>query len=83
MKQLLLSFSILALFSFSPDSRHTAVEKNTCPVCKSHKDVIPIIYGKPATALIEKAQRGECKLGGCVLDKNSPRFHCKKDKMDF
>ncbi len=40
-------------------------KKPTCPKCNS-KEVIPIIYGKPAKELIERAERGEVKLGGCV-----------------
>ncbi len=83
MKLLLLSLTIITLFSFSPNQGPSVMEKHNCPLCKSDKDVIPIVYGKPGTALIEKAERGECRLGGCMLDKDSPRFYCKKDKKEF
>ncbi|HEV7781921.1 MAG TPA: hypothetical protein VGO58_11690 [Chitinophagaceae bacterium] len=85
MKQLLiLPFIVLALFSFSQNTESRfGIEKHNCPVCRSDKDVIPIVYGKPATGLIQKAERGECRLGGCVLDKDSPHFYCKKDKKEF
>ena len=61
----------------------TVTGKPVCPVCKSSKNVVPIIYGKPCTELIKKAERGECKLGGCTPDENSPRNYCKKDKIQF
>ena len=45
-----------------------------CPECGSDNS-IPIIYGKPSTELIEKAEKGEVILGGCVPEKYN--FKCK------
>lgn len=85
MKQLLLlPLLIVSLFSLSSNSPAVGItNEKICPICKSDKDVIPIVYGKPATELIKKAERGECRLGGCVVDKDSPHFYCKKDKKEF
>lgn len=46
-----------------------------CPECGS-VDVIPIVYGKPGTELMEQAERGEVALGGCILTGNDPAWHC-------
>lgn len=84
MKRLLLiPFLLLGLAVFSQSNPDTLNNKHTCPVCKSHKDVIPIVYGKPATVTIQRAERGECWLGGCVVGTNSPRYYCRKDKKEF
>lgn len=83
-KLLILPFILLTLFSFSGQVTGAgSIEKHNCPVCKSDKEVIPIIYGKPGTELIQKAERGECRLGGCMISENSPRYYCKKDKKEF
>jgi ribosomal protein S27AE len=48
---------------------------DVCPEC-GDGNVIPIVYGKPGNELIEKAERGEVKLGGCVMSEDSPHWHC-------
>jgi hypothetical protein len=48
---------------------------DVCPECGS-ENVIPIVYGKPGEELIEKAERGEVKLGGCVVTDDSPYRYC-------
>jgi hypothetical protein len=58
-------------------------KKPVCPICKTSDNVIPIVYGKPAKELMDKAERGEVKLGGCVIEEKSPHNHCKKDNKDF
>ena len=50
-------------------------ENPVCPECGS-EDVIPIVYGKPGTELIERADKGEVILGGCVISDDSPFNHC-------
>lgn len=82
-KLLLLPVLLVAAVAFSQHSPDSISKMPVCPICKSNKDVVPIIYGKPATALIKKAERGECWLGGCVVDKDSPWHYCKKDKKSF
>ena len=79
----ILAFPLLLACFFSFSSSVGLIETKKCPVCKSSKDVIPIVYGKPGTELIQKAERGECRLGGCVIDKDSPRNYCKKDSIPF
>ena len=85
MKQLLgLAFVLASWISFSQTAPQDSVrQKPVCPVCNSNKDVIPIIYGKPAAETIKRAEKGECRLGGCMIDKDSPYYYCKKDKKEF
>jgi hypothetical protein len=54
-----------------------------CPFCHKDTDVIPFIYGKPASALMERAKNGEVKLGGCSKSQTSPVLYCKTDKLKF
>ena len=48
----------------------------TCPKCGSAKN-IPIVYGKPSTELMEKAERGEVALGGCIITPDRNLYKCK------
>jgi hypothetical protein len=57
-------------------------EVAVCSECGS-ANVIPIIYGKPGQELIEKAERGEVKLGGCVVSRESPYNYCKDCKAEW
>ena len=45
-----------------------------CPECGSENS-IPIVYGRPGTELLEKAERGEVWLGGCVPE--DYHYYCK------
>lgn len=78
---------VFLLFSFYSISQSVAdtitIKRPLCPVCKSNIDVIPVVYGKPGKETRDKAERGECYLGGCIVSKNSPRHYCKKDKKEF
>ena len=53
-----------------------------CPNCFS-TDVVMIIYGLPTPAAFEMVQRGERKLGGCVLSPDSPMWACKACRERF
>ncbi|HBN83798.1 MAG TPA: hypothetical protein DDZ89_08130 [Clostridiales bacterium] len=53
-----------------------AVNYRRCPVCGS-KNSIKIIYGYPGPEIMEKAQAGELKLGGCCLFGDDPEYYCK------
>lgn len=53
-----------------------------CPNCGSDK-VVPIIFGKPGQELIESADRGEVKLGGCSMPASRPKRYCKDCKCEF
>ncbi len=59
------------------EERHSnhKVEKK-CPKCNS-KNIIPILYGLPVYEAFLKEQEGKLKLGGCVIDEESPNWHCK------
>jgi len=57
--------------------------KTKCPKCGSKKDVIPINYGLPMPELMKKAERGEIRLGGCVVSENDPQWYCKKCQKDI
>ena len=54
------------------ESEATAV----CPQCGA-KDGVRIVYGKPGRELIDKAERGEIALGGCIVTDNDPQWACK------
>ena len=56
--------------------------KRKCPKCKSDK-VIPIEYGMPGIELIEMENRGELKLGGCIVMPNNPKWYCKDCGNDW
>lgn len=51
-----------------------------CPACKSSK-IISIIYGDPDETLVERANRGDLFLGGCIRKKE--RNYCKNCKNSF
>ena len=53
-----------------------------CPHCGSSNN-IPIIYGKPSDALLEKAEKGEVVLGGCVMTPDRNLYRCKDCGADF
>lgn len=74
--------SVLLLLSVCGFSRQKQDNpaKTTCPVCKSDKNSIPVVYGKPSAQGIERAEKGEIKLGGCMAGQDSPKHYCKKDK---
>jgi hypothetical protein len=55
----------------------------SCVKCKSSKGVVPIVYGHPLLGLWESADRGEVVLGGCVVDDDSPEWHCKTCKKSW
>jgi hypothetical protein len=48
-----------------------------CPECGSSEGVVPIIYGYPGEELVEAAERGEVKLGGCIVTGDDPGWYCK------
>ena len=54
----------------------------TCPKCGS-SEYIPIIYGKPNDELIEKAEKGEVVLGGCIVTPDRNLFRCKECGTDY
>jgi len=46
----------------------------SCPTCGSR--MIPILYGLPSSEMRGPVERGEIKLGGCVVSGNDPQWWC-------
>lgn len=40
------------------------------------KAMIPILYGMPGPEMLEEAERGEIKIGGCIIEGDAPTFRC-------
>lgn len=57
-------------------------EKKQCPECGS-SDTIPIQYGFPSPEMMNAADKGKIRLGGCVIKNDSPDWHCKACQLDF
>jgi len=75
---------ILAMLFVSGQNKPAGKDSiKTCPACHKKDQVIPISYGKPGPETIKKANKGEIKLGGCMISGTSPRFYCKTDKLEF
>jgi hypothetical protein len=58
-----------------------AVPVPQCEKCRSNAEVVPVIYGKPGPGLVERANRREVALGGCVM--RGDRWHCKRCQHRF
>ena len=56
-----------------------------CSKCQS-VNVIKITYGTPSLddkEMIARIKSGFVVLGGCVIDEDSPAYHCKNCKYRF
>lgn len=62
------------------DSIKPMEKTEVCPDCGG--ELIPIVYGFPSPEIMEKAERGEVSLGGCVLP-GFGNYHCKSCNEDF
>lgn len=49
-------------------------EIKLCPLCNNK--VVKIIYGKPNSKLEELEENKQVYLGGCLVDKEMPSYHC-------
>jgi len=56
--------------------------RERCPKCGSD-ELIQISYGLPTTKAVERANKGEIILGGCVVSEDSPLWCCNKCKYRF
>ena len=54
-----------------------------CPECLDEKSIITIEYGFPGQEMREKYERGEIKLGGCVISEDNPEYHCNKCENEW
>lgn len=48
-----------------------------CPRCGS-TEAIRIVYGYPTSETFEASERGEIRLGGCVIGPESPELECAR-----
>jgi hypothetical protein len=53
-----------------------------CPSCGAGT-VVPILYGRPSPETFERARLGEVALGGCCVDRNSPKWRCRGCGHEF
>jgi len=53
-----------------------------CPSCGT-TTVIPIAYGFPGPEMWAQVERGEIALGGCVVDRQNPSWHCDRCELKF
>lgn len=55
----------------------------TCPICRSSRKIIPVVYGLPTRATFKKAGRNKIRLGGCIISPDAPKFYCTRDEFEF
>jgi hypothetical protein len=48
-----------------------------CPACGA-VEAIRIEYGYPTHEMAEAEERGEIRLGGCLIGPESPDFECRR-----
>jgi hypothetical protein len=80
---IVLPMFLLTISVFGQKKADQSVIKPVCPICKTDKTSIPIMYGRPAAIAIQRAEKGELKLGGCLIGPNSPKHYCKKDQRSY
>ena len=60
------------------------VNRKPCKCPKCGGNVVPIVYGMPASELYEKAQRKEVVLGGCCnTEDGDPQWACIECGQQF
>ena len=52
-----------------------------CPNCGSK--MIEIVYGMPSHDTVEDAKKGKVFLGGCMIEKKQPKYHCNKCRRSY
>ena len=63
------------------DANFVGSKPETCPFCGGK--VIPIVYGEPSEEIFEKADKGEVKLGGCILTGQDADWACAECGQEF
>jgi len=56
-------------------------DTRSCPDCGG--ELLPIVWGYPNSAMLQREERGEIFLGGCCLPPNSPNYHCMNCGNEF
>ena len=59
-----------------------AIRYKKCFTCGS-LDVAKIIYGYPTVETLKEQEKGEIKLGGCVITENCPQYHCNECETEW
>ena len=54
-----------------------------CPECLDRESIVSIEYGFPDEEMREKHDKGEIRLGGCVIQENNPDYHCNKCEHEW
>jgi hypothetical protein len=62
--------------------REKVSESTECPNCQS-KNIVPIAYGMPGPEMWASYERGEIKLGGCVVLTPCAEWYCRACKAEF
>ncbi len=52
------------------------MDEKLCPRCRKSVKPVPIVYGYPSDELFADAEAGKVRLGGCVVDAESPDYAC-------
>ena len=75
-------------FSYSEVNKIEVIEvddniKNLpkCPKCGNK--LVEIMYGMPSSDIIEKVEKGEIFLGGCMIDDVNPIYHCNTCERSY
>lgn len=53
-----------------------------CPHCGGER-VVEIVYGMPGPDLVERSERGEVVLGGCLINFENPTHRCRDCGADL
>jgi hypothetical protein len=56
--------------------------RKNCPKCGSNRP-IPIEYGEPGSEMEKAWEEGRIQLGGCCIESDSPKWHCKDCKHEW
>lgn len=62
--------------------RSTSPKSPPCPKCKGKKS-IEIVYGMPSPEAQEDVRKGKLALGGCLIERDQPNWHCKSCDHDW
>lgn len=54
----------------------TVIGERVCPRCGETIQPVPILYGFPTYEAFEASERGEIRLGGCIVGDEDPEFAC-------
>ena len=56
--------------------------KIVCSDCGS-TNVVTIMYGYPGPGAVHDSEEGKVHLGGCIVDVDNPKWHCKDCERDW